>query len=161
MNKSMSILSDEQIHALEASLAGTLKRVTPPMEVVTRLRERIHFPPTRRMIVSRLRDALAAEGAEPAHLKTIGLWEGYHGVANLISSDAPAELSLASDCRTRAADVVVNARVATSPEQLTAHVEKAVREACAAVGATAEFHQTQSFRPGRPVPTHRFSEPAV
>ena len=56
MNKRMSILSDEQIHALEASLAGTLKRVTPPMEVVTRLRERIHFPETRRMIVSRLRD---------------------------------------------------------------------------------------------------------
>jgi G3E family GTPase len=112
-------------------------------------------------IVSRLRDALAAEDAEPAHLKTIGLWEGYHGVANLISSDAPAELSLASDCRTRAADVVVNARVATSPEQLTEHVERAVREACAAVGATAEFRQTQSFRPGRPVPTHRFSEPVV
>lgn len=55
MNKSMSILSDEQIHALEASLAGTLKRVTPPIEVVTRLRERIRFP-ERRMIVSRLRD---------------------------------------------------------------------------------------------------------
>jgi hypothetical protein len=55
MSKSKYILSDEQIDALEATLAGTLQRVTPPMEVVTRLRERIHFPETR-VIVSRLRD---------------------------------------------------------------------------------------------------------
>ena len=55
MSKSKSILSDEQIDALEATLAGTLQRVTPPMEVVNRLRERIHFPETR-VIVSRLRD---------------------------------------------------------------------------------------------------------
>ena len=55
MNKSKSILSDEQIHALEASLAGTLQRITPPMEVVNRLRERVHFPEPR-LIVSRLRD---------------------------------------------------------------------------------------------------------
>jgi hypothetical protein len=55
MSKSKSILSDEQIDALEATLAGTLQRVTPPMEVVNRLRDRIHFPETR-VIVSRLRD---------------------------------------------------------------------------------------------------------
>jgi hypothetical protein len=48
-------LSDEQLYALEAHLAGTLRRVTPPMEVVNRLRERIHFP-QRREIVSRFRD---------------------------------------------------------------------------------------------------------
>jgi Ni2+-binding GTPase involved in maturation of urease and hydrogenase len=110
-------------------------------------------------IVDRLRTSLAESDAEPAHLKTIGLWEGYHGVANLISSDSVAELSLASDCRTRTADVVVNARVATAPETLTEQVEQAVHAACAALGATAEFRQTQSFRPGRPVPTHRYSQP--
>jgi hypothetical protein len=55
MNKIKSILSEEQISALEASLAVTLKPVTPPMEVVSRLRDRIHFP-ERRMIVLRLRD---------------------------------------------------------------------------------------------------------
>lgn len=56
MNKSRSILSEKQISALEASLAVTLKPVAPPREVVHRLRERIHFPEARRMIVSRLRD---------------------------------------------------------------------------------------------------------
>lgn len=107
-------------------------------------------------IVDRLRVSLAEVGAETAHLKTIGLWEGYHGVANLTSSDAPAELSLASDCQTQQAEVIVNARVAVDPETLTDHVRAAVDAACNALGAKAEYRQTQSFRPGRPVPTHRF-----
>jgi len=108
-------------------------------------------------IVSRLRDSLAEAGAETAHLKTIGLWEGFFGVANLISSGSEPELSLPSHCQVQDVDVIVNARVACDPELLESHVEKAVRAACEARGAEAEFRQTQSFRPGRPVPTHRFA----
>lgn len=48
-------LSDEQINALEAQLAGTLRPVTPPVDVVLRLRERLRFPQPEE-IVSRLRD---------------------------------------------------------------------------------------------------------
>ena len=48
-------LSEDQIDALEAHLAGTLKPVTPPMDVVQRLRDRIRFPQTVE-IASRLRD---------------------------------------------------------------------------------------------------------
>jgi hypothetical protein len=48
-------LSEEQLYALEAHLAGTLTRVSPPIEVVKRLRERIHFP-QRREIVLRFSD---------------------------------------------------------------------------------------------------------
>jgi G3E family GTPase len=110
-------------------------------------------------VVDRLRTVLAEQHAETAHLKTIGLSEGSHGVANLISSDAPAELSLASDCRTRAADLIVNARVAIDPETLEADVRRVLAEAAAEIGGQAELRQTQSFRPGRPVPTHRFSSP--
>lgn len=108
-------------------------------------------------ITNRLRQSLAELNAETAHLKTIGLWEGYHGVANLISSDAPAELSLPSDCQTRKADLIVNARVAIDPQQLAQQVQHAVRSASRAIGADATFRQTQSFRPSRPVPTHRFA----
>ncbi len=36
--------SDDQLSALEAHLAGTLKPVTPPKDLVLRLRDRIHFP---------------------------------------------------------------------------------------------------------------------
>jgi hypothetical protein len=55
MLRSKPTLSDDQINALEAHLAGTLRPVTPPNEVVQRLRERIRFPQPEQ-IVSRLRD---------------------------------------------------------------------------------------------------------
>jgi hypothetical protein len=48
-------LSEDQLNALEAHLAGTLKPVIPPIDLVQRLRERIHFPQSEE-IVSRLRD---------------------------------------------------------------------------------------------------------
>jgi Ni2+-binding GTPase involved in maturation of urease and hydrogenase len=108
-------------------------------------------------LVSRLQKSLLAADAEPAHLKTIGLWEGFFGVANLISSDSPPVLSLPSHCQVREADVVVNARVACDPELLSQHVQQAVAAACRDLTVTPEFRQTQSFRPGRPVPTHRFA----
>ena len=55
MWKRKTRLSDDQINALEAQLAGTLTHVTPPVDVVQRLRERIRFPQPEQ-IVSRLRD---------------------------------------------------------------------------------------------------------
>lgn len=55
MSRSKTMLSEDQVIALEAHLAGTLTRVTPPVDVVQRLRERIRFPQSEE-IVSRLRD---------------------------------------------------------------------------------------------------------
>jgi hypothetical protein len=45
-------------------------------------------------IVCSLRDRIGAQGYETAHLKVIGLWERFFGVANLVSSDSNPELSL-------------------------------------------------------------------
>jgi hypothetical protein len=56
MSRSKSTLSDDQLYALEAHLAGTLTPVVPPTDVVQRLRERIHFFPSREKIVLRLQD---------------------------------------------------------------------------------------------------------
>jgi Ni2+-binding GTPase involved in maturation of urease and hydrogenase len=112
-------------------------------------------------IISTLQASLAEIDAEPAHLKAIGMADGLYGVANLVSSFSPPELSLPSRGQARSAELVVNARVATAPETLTDHVMRAVGAACSAHGAIAEFRQTQSFRPGRPVPTHRILQPTV
>ena len=46
---------NEELNALEAHLAGTLKPVTPPKDLVRRLRERINFPQSEE-IVLRFRD---------------------------------------------------------------------------------------------------------
>jgi Ni2+-binding GTPase involved in maturation of urease and hydrogenase len=111
-------------------------------------------------IVDRLRDRLRSLNAEAAHLKTIGMSGESHSIANLISNDTPAELSIASECMTNGADVVVNARVALDPAMLETEVHQIVEAVCGELGAQAKWHQTQSFRPGRPVPTHRFADAA-
>jgi hypothetical protein len=55
MFRTRTLLSEDQVIALEAHLAGTLRPVIPPIEVVQRLRERIRFPQPDE-IVSRFRD---------------------------------------------------------------------------------------------------------
>ncbi len=44
MTNHNSTFEDAQINAIEGRLAGTLRRVTPPTDFVTRLREHIHVP---------------------------------------------------------------------------------------------------------------------
>jgi hypothetical protein len=46
---------ETELYALEAHLAGTLKPVSPPGELIQRLRERLRFP-ARAEIVLRFRD---------------------------------------------------------------------------------------------------------
>src|SRR5205823_674016 len=104
-------------------------------------------------VVNGIQSALRGSGAEVAHLKAIGLWEGFFGVANLVSSDGKAALSLPSFCQVKEADLIVNARVAIDPAELQKLVEKTVQHACAVRSAAAADAKTQSFRPGRPTPT--------
>lgn len=109
-------------------------------------------------LIRRLKGLLAELGAETAHLKTIGLWEGFYGVANLVSSFTEPELSLPSNCLVKQAQLVVNARVAIDPAVLETLVRQVVADARATIGAESEVLTVQSFRPGRPVPTHRINE---
>jgi hypothetical protein len=57
------------------------------------------------------------------------------------------------------AQIIVNARVAMLPEALQQHVTAALEAVCGKMRANLELQQTQSFQPGRPVPTHRILEP--
>src|SRR5262245_31260714 len=110
-------------------------------------------------VIGELRSALAGLGGEVAHLKVIGLEEGGFGVANLVSSAEKPELSLPSGGRVRGADLIVNARVAVDPGRLQDEVVRVVTAAARARKADVTFRQTQSLRPGRPVPTHRYAQP--
>ena len=108
-------------------------------------------------VVTELHNILKQEGNEVAHLKAIGLWEGFFGVANLVSNETLPELSLPSRCQVKETDVIVNARVAIDPSQLQQHVQTVIESANRSRKGTIQHQQTQSFRPGRPVPTHRYS----
>jgi G3E family GTPase len=108
-------------------------------------------------VAGRLQQSLTGLGAEVAHLKAIGLWDGAFGVANLVSSHNQPELSLPSHCRTAEAELIINARVALDPAVLEQRVHEAVEAVCRERGAQAQMQKTQSFRPGRPQPTHRYA----
>jgi G3E family GTPase len=109
-------------------------------------------------VLNRLHACTIGVKAEVAHLKAIGLWQGTFGVANLVSTRTVPELSLPSHAQVQEADVIVNARVALDPATLDQFVQSVVEAACTAVRASGEFRKTQSFRPGRPTPTHRYAE---
>jgi G3E family GTPase len=108
-------------------------------------------------LVGGLQQALAQLGAEVAHLKAIGLSEVSFGVANLVSSRSRPELSLPARGEVKELDLIVNARVALDPELIAQQVRQTVKQVCGSRGASVEFRSMQSFRPGRPQPTHRYS----
>lgn len=108
-------------------------------------------------LVKRLHERLAEEDAEVAHLKAIGMSDGNYAVANSVSSFTAPELSLPSNCTMNSADIVVNARVATGPERLEQLVREQIEATCQEFSAEAIVDTMQSFRPGRPVPTHRIT----
>lgn len=106
-------------------------------------------------LVSTLKNSLQTANGEAAHLKVLGQSGELMAIANLVSSDVDAELSLASEIETRQADLIVNARVAIAPELLERVVGEAVEQVAAELGITATITNMQRFRPGRPTPTHR------
>ncbi|MEZ6058884.1 MAG: GTP-binding protein [Planctomycetaceae bacterium] len=108
-------------------------------------------------LIGRLHARLVASDSEAAHLKVIGLCDGAYAVANLVSNASGPEMSLPSSAKTSAANVVVNARVATDPAELEAIVRDELAAACDAMDLRHRIVSLQSFRPGRPVPTHRIN----
>ena len=93
-----------------------------------------------------------------AHLKAIGMHDLSFGVANLVSSTSAPELSLPSKSKATSVELIVNARVAADPAVLEAKVRETVQAVCQARAVTATVRSLQSFRPGRPQPTHRYAQ---
>ena len=94
---------------------------------------------------------------EVAHLKVLGQTMSESSIANLVGSSTKTEISLASEIKTDSADLLVNARVAASPEILKQIVETTTDSLSAELGVELKIGEMQSFRPGRPNPTHRMA----
>ena len=106
-------------------------------------------------IIAEIGHQLKEAKCEIAHLKALGQTMTEASVANIVDSSSEAELSLASEIKADAADLLVNARVAASPEQLTLIVEDACKVVESQLSVSLKVAGVQSFRPGRPEPTHR------
>jgi len=104
------------------------------------------------------------DGAEIAHLKMTLSPDGGLGdiaVINLVRSDFVPELSLRLEAPVPAGQLIINCRAEADPDLIRA----AVRAAVAALpqefpGLTAQLDHLESFRPGKPTPTHRDATPA-
>jgi Ni2+-binding GTPase involved in maturation of urease and hydrogenase len=102
-----------------------------------------------------LRDALDARALPVGHVKMLLSSSEGHEVASLTRT-AGSISSRGQVGRTGEADLVVNARVQTSPESL----ESIVRDALAAAAGSdvrVTIRTMRSLRPGRPIPTFRYA----
>lgn len=95
--------------------------------------------------------------SEIAHLKVIGMADGSYAVANLVSNASSPALSLPANATVVSAQLVINARIATDPDELAQLVREALERTASRYRSQSEVTNLQSFRPGRPVPTHRLT----
>jgi hypothetical protein len=108
-------------------------------------------------VLENLRRALVEERADVAHVKIMGLTGAACGVANWIGAGADPELSRPSGIESQDVELIVNARVLMDPAALQAAVRGSIDLVASRHGAETRDWKASAFRPGRPVPTHRFS----
>ncbi len=98
-------------------------------------------------------------GAEIAHLKMTLSPDGGLGdiaVINLVRSDFVPELSLKLEAPVPAGQLIINCRAEADPDLIRAAVRAAVAELPVKIaGLSAQLDHLESFRPGKPTPTHR------
>jgi len=102
--------------------------------------------------------------SEIAHLKmTLSPDDGLGDVAviNLVRSDFVPELSLRLEAPVTSGQLIINCRAEAAPEALRDAVRNGVSNlATAFSGLNAQLEHLEYFRPGKPTPTHRDTQPA-
>jgi len=103
---------------------------------------------------------LRAARAEIAHLKmtlspNVGL--GEIGVVNLVRNDFVPELSMRLEEPMKGGQLIINLRAEAAPDVLGTTIREAL-EGCSGKFATLKvtLDHLEHFRPGKPMPTHRF-----
>ena len=114
-----------------------------------------------KQFASQLQSTLAGQSVEIAHMKmTIEPTEGLGDLAvlNLVRSDSVGELGIEAGEEMTEAELTLNLRAEAEPEVLKAALDLALGfSESFQSGMTTSIHQLESFRPGRPTPTHRES----
>ncbi len=110
-----------------------------------------------RALLENLKSAFAARSAEIAHVKALLSANGTQMVASLAGSNDSVVVRGDLNNPQKAVKLVLNARVETTPQDLAAAVE-AVLKAAAADSIRWQVTEWQCLSPGRPQPTHRYTE---
>jgi len=111
-------------------------------------------------LATMLHQRLAAEGIEIAHLKmTLSPDEGNDlAVVNLVRTDGRPEASHTLQEPLELGELIINLRAEADPAILRNLVTETVKDISHSASIISEVEHVESFRPGRPVPTHRLTQ---
>jgi Ni2+-binding GTPase involved in maturation of urease and hydrogenase len=110
-------------------------------------------------IAARIHRTLAIAGTEIAHLKLTLTPASGGGIAvvNAVRSEAGPEMAFRLDGFVDRGGITINLRAEADPGDLERAVRTALNEEARARETTIDVTHLEQFRPGRPVPTHRFA----
>ena len=109
-------------------------------------------------LVENIRQGLSAISAEVAHLKLALSTTNGSSSINLTGTHQPIKLSKKNAGIAKEGQLLVNARVHTDPESLKKIVTRALKDLSKKQGIAIKIKSVQSFRPGKPIPVHRFKK---
>ncbi|HLH52466.1 MAG TPA: GTP-binding protein [Verrucomicrobiae bacterium] len=109
---------------------------------------------------------LKANDAEVAHLKMTlspdGNVLGEIAVVNLVRNDFVPELSMKLEIPVESGQLIINLRAEAAPDILAGVMRQALEATEKSIpGLKASLDHLEHFRPGKPSPTHRFTEAAL
>jgi G3E family GTPase len=111
-------------------------------------------------LAEQLQARLSAESAEVAHLKmTLTPLDSGSDIAviNLVRGDGRPELSHSLQEPIETAQLILNLRAEGDPQRLRSVVTAVLEEIAAGRQLTFDVEHMESFRPGKPQPTHRLA----
>jgi G3E family GTPase len=113
------------------------------------------------LLAARVQQELAAAGVEVAHFKmTLSPDTGSDlAVVNLVRTDGRAESLHQLADELSAGELIVNLRAEGDPSHLEATARTALFDVARLMAVTLRIEHCESFRPGRPAPTHRMATP--
>lgn len=124
-----------------------------------RAEARIDGNETLTRITRQIQERLHRDGIEIAHLKltlTPTEFGNDLGAINAVRADLPPELSHALQAPLDSGELIVNLRAEADPERLHAVVRNVFETVARDEVLSLGIEHIESFRPGRPEPTHRF-----
>lgn len=112
-------------------------------------------------LADKLRDSFITLKTEPAHLKILMNIGSETGIVSLISNGLPPSVSRSVKNTSKKGQIIINARVQIDPGILKKKVEENLDVLCSQYDLKAELQSMESFKPGRPVPVHRYSKQVI
>jgi len=110
-------------------------------------------------LLSSMQGTFVARQKEIAHIKVLLKTDNGITVANLITNSYGPVISKITVDTCREAELVVNARVEVDPELLKSEILKTIYSVSQEHDVAIEVLDLESFKPGRPQPTHRYAGP--